>query len=176
MKRLYFLVPDVDSATSIVDELREVGVHDGFIHVVGNDHDAMVEHHLHEASAVETTDTVPAMSKGMAAGAAVGFLAGLAAVAFPAGGLVLGGGAMLGLGLFGAGAGAGLGAGISSMVGMSHKDEIVERLQSAIEDGQILMLIDVPNSREDEVMDLIRSHHPEARIEGAKLEDIHKMI
>ncbi len=176
MKRIYFLVPDIDNTTKIVQELRDAGLHDGFIHVVGKDHEALESHHLHEASLVETTDAVPAMGKGMAAGAAVGFLAGLAAVAFPPAGLVLGGGAMLGLGLFGAGAGAGLGAGISSLIGMSQKDDVVERLQSAIEEGQFLMLVDVSNDRENEVMEMVRIHHPEARIEGAKLEDISRVV
>lgn len=106
MKRLYFLAPSLDSTAAIVDELQGFGLTDKDIHVVGNDHTGLAKNNIHEASVLQTSDVIPALERGAAAGVTTGLLAGLIAITFPPAGLVLGGGAVLGLGLFGAGFGA----------------------------------------------------------------------
>ena len=104
MRRLYFLIPSVESAHQIVNELLLARIHSEDIHVVAREGIELGD--LPEASFTQKSDLVPAMERGVALGGATGVLAGLVAVTFPPAGLVLGGGAMLGIALMGAGVGA----------------------------------------------------------------------
>lgn len=165
MKRIYFLTPNITSTKSIVAELREHDITDAQIHVVGKAHDQIERANIPEANLLHTTDLVHSMEKGAIAGGTMGLIAGLAAVTFPPAGLVLGGGAILGLGLFG----TGFGAWVSSMIGISIPDETVEKYESAIHKGQFLLIVDIPKDNETKIVKMIKSHHPEAKIEGSDL-------
>ncbi|MGB5306839.1 MAG: DUF1269 domain-containing protein, partial [Gammaproteobacteria bacterium] len=79
-------------------------------------------------------------------------------------GLALGGGAILGIGL----AGAGLGAWASGMIGISAPSSRLKEFESAIEKGGLLMMVDVPKKRVDEITDLVKKHHPEADVQGTE--------
>lgn len=164
MRRLYFLIPGIDSAKTIVDELLLARIDQRHIHIAAADHHALAEANLPEASLLQESDFVPAVERGLAIGGATGILAGVAAVALPGVGLVLGGGAILGIGL----AGAGLGAWVSSMIGISAPSSRLTEFEDAIKEGGLLMMVDVPKTRVDEITDLIKQHHPEAEIEGTE--------
>ena len=164
MRRLYFLIPGIDSAKNIVDELLLARVDQRHIHIAAADHHALTEANLPEANLLQESDFVPAVERGLAIGGATGILAGVAAVALPGVGLVLGGGAILGIGL----AGAGLGAWVSSMIGISAPSSRLTEFEDAIKEGGLLMMVDVPKTRVDEITDLIKQHHPEAEIEGTE--------
>ncbi|MDQ2694426.1 MAG: DUF1269 domain-containing protein [Pseudomonadota bacterium] len=163
MKRLYFLVPTVDSAKQIVDELLLARIEERHIHIVAKDHSLLEKARLPEAGLLEESDFVPALERGLAIGGGTGLLAGLTALALPTG-LVLGGGAVLGISLLG----AGLGAWVASMIGVSVPNTQLKRFESALEQGQLLMLLDVPKDRADEITDLIKRHHPEAQVQGTE--------
>lgn len=164
MRRLYFLIPTVDSATKIVDELLLARIEQRHIHIAAADHHALLEANLPEAGLLQESDFVPAVERGLAIGGATGILAGIAAVAIPGVGLVLGGGAILGIGL----AGAGLGAWASGMIGVSAPSTRLKEFESAISEGNLLMMVDVPKQQVDEVTELIRKHHPEVEVEGTE--------
>lgn len=164
MRRIYFLVPTLESASKIVDELLLARIEERHIHLVAKDTAALEKGHLPEASLLQTSDFIPALERGLAVGGVTGLLAGIAAVTFPPAGLVLGGGAILGTSV----AGAGLGAWISSMIGASTPNSQLKEFEKAVEDGHILMLIDVPKSRVEEIEGLVKSHHPEAEVEGTE--------
>ena len=164
MRRLYFMIPGIDSAKTIVDELLLARVDQRHIHIAAADHHALTEANLPEANLLQESDFVPAVERGLAIGGATGILAGVAAVALPGVGLVLGGGAILGIGL----AGAGLGAWVSSMIGISAPSSRLTEFEDAIKEGSLLMMVDVPKARVDEITDLIKQHHPEAEIEGTE--------
>lgn len=164
MRRLYFLVPTIDSAKVIVDELLLARIAERHIHIVAKDHLALEKAHLPEAGLFEESDFVPALERGLTVGGATGLLAGIAAVTFPPAGLILGGGAILATSLLG----AGLGAWVASMIGVSIPNSQLDKFHDAVERGELLMLIDVPKERVDEVTDLVRQHHPEAHIEGTE--------
>jgi len=164
MRRLYFLIPGIDSAKTIVDELLLARIEQRHIHIAAADHHALTEANLPEASLLQESDFIPAVERGLAIGGATGILAGVAAVALPGVGLVLGGGAILGIGL----AGAGLGAWVSSMIGISAPSSRLTEFEDAIKEGGLLMMVDVPKTRVDEITDLIKQHHPEAEIEGTE--------
>ena len=162
MRRLYFLIPNVDSAKTIVDELLLARIEERHIHIAAADHHVLTEANLPEANLLQESDFVPAVERGLAVGGATGVLAGIAAVAIP--GVGLAGGAILGIGL----AGAGVGAWVSSMIGISAPSSRLTEFEEAIEAGQLLMMVDVPKERVDDISTLVRSHHPEAHIEGTE--------
>jgi hypothetical protein len=162
MRRLYFLVPDVESAAKIVDELLLARVEERHIHIVAKDHVSLEEANLPEATVLQESDFVPAVERGLAVGGVTGMVAGVAAVTFPPAGLVFGGGAILATSV----AGAGVGAWLSGMIGVSAPNSRLRAFEDAIEAGQLLMILDVPRGRVDEIDQLVRQHHPEAEVEG----------
>jgi hypothetical protein len=164
MRRLYFLIPTIDSAKTIVDELLLARIEQRHIHIAAADHHALLEANLPEANLLQESDFVPAVERGVAIGGATGILAGIAAVAIPGVGLVLGGGAILGIGL----AGAGVGAWISGMIGISVPSSRLKDFEKAIESGSLLMMVDVPKNKVEEITGLVKKHHPEAQIEGTE--------
>jgi uncharacterized protein YaaQ len=62
-------------------------------------------------------------------------------------------------------AGAGLGALVSALISKDIPNRQLAAFQGAIAAGQLLLMVDVPKQRVDEVTTLIQSHHPEAEIE-----------
>ena len=164
MRRLYFLIPNIDSAKTIVDELLLARIEQRHIHIAAADHHALLEANLPEANLLQESDFIPAVERGVAIGGATGILAGIAAVAIPGAGLVLGGGAILGIGL----AGAGVGAWISGMIGISVPSSRLQEFEKAIDEGSLLMMVDVPKPQVEDITALVKTHHPEAHIEGTE--------
>jgi uncharacterized membrane protein len=160
MRRIYFLVPTVASARSIVDELLLARVEQRHIHIVAREGTAL--ENLPAAGLAQSSDLLPALQRGAAAGGLTGLLAGLLAMSFPPAGLVIGGGALLVFGVFG----AGFGAWMSSMVGVDLPNSRIEAYEKAIQAGELLMMVDVPRTRVEAVEVLVIRHHPEAELEG----------
>lgn len=163
MRRLYFLVPNVESARKIVNELLLARVEVRHIHIVAKEGTPMED--LPEAGVAQKSDFVPALERGLAVGGATGALAGLVAVTFPPAGLALGGGAVV---LATALAGAGIGGWASSMIGSDAPNSRIKQFEKAIEGGELLMMVDVPKPRVDEIDELVKKHHPEAEISGTE--------
>lgn len=162
MRRLYFMVPDIDTANTVVDELLLKRVDEHHIHVVAKEGTPMGD--LPEANLLQKSDFIPAMERGLAVGGITGVLAGIAAVTFPPAGLVLGGGAILGTSL----AGAGIGAWISGMIGMDVPNTQIDKFEDAIEKGEVLMMVDVAKTRVEEIEALVQQHHPDADMGGTE--------
>lgn len=162
MRRLYFLLPNIETTRSIVHELLLNHVEERRIHIVAREGTPLED--LPEASAWQKSDLIPAAEKGLTAGGLTGAIAGLVAVTVPPAGLILGGGAVLALTL----AGAGFGAWASSMIGASFTSSRLTKFQGALDAGEILMLVDVRKQRVDEIEQLIRSHHQDVHIEGVE--------
>lgn len=162
LKRLYFLLPDVGTARRIIDELLLAHVPYQHIHLLARAGTPLDE--LPEAGITQKTDLVPAIERGLAVGGSLGALAGLAALVFPPAGIVVAGGAVL----FGALGGAGFGAWASAMIGVSLPNSRLQHFERAIEQGMLLMMIDVPKAEVEEFQKLVKSHHPEADIEGTE--------
>ena len=159
MRRIYFLIPNTVIAGAIVDELLLERVEERHIKIVAKTGTPLGE--LPEASVLESSDFYPALEQGIALGGVTGLLSGLVAVAVPTG-LVLGGGAVLAITL----AGAGVGGLMSSMVGISADSRRIENYQSAIDRGELLLIIDVPRERVEEIETIVLKHHPEVELEG----------
>jgi len=89
-------------------------------------------------------------------------LAGLVAMAFPPSGLTIAGGVVVLMTV----ASAGFGAWTATMIGVDVPNTRLKRFEEAIEKGELLMMVDVRKDRVEEIEQVIKSHHPEADIEG----------
>ncbi len=163
--RLYFLVKDDKDAKQIVDDLRAAGIDDGDLHGVAHRESYPLEG-VPEANFTDRTDFLPAARRGVALGGTTGFLAGLAAVALPAPGLVLAGGAMVAT-LTAAGAAIGTWGATLVGIGITHRD--LKPFEEALEAGKILLLVDVPEGQEDEIETMIRRRDADVVIAAGEL-------
>jgi len=159
-RRLYFLLPDLDTARKVVDELLLARVEERHIHVLAKEGTEL--QNLPEATLFQKSDFVHAVERGLALGGGTGAVAGLAAIAIP--GMVLGGGAILGIAL----AGAGMGAWLAGMIGMDVPNSRLDEFESAISEGSILMMVDVRKEQVDTVSQSVKEHHPEADMHGTE--------
>lgn len=77
---------------------------------------------------------------------------------------MIAGGAVVGLTL----AGAGFGAWTAAMIGIAEPNARLQRFREAIQEGQILIMADVPALREQEIEEMVARHFPTADLEGAE--------
>jgi hypothetical protein len=162
MRRLYFLLPDRGSCQAVIEILKGDGVAESQMHVVAS-LDTPLDG-LPEATVWQKTELAHGIEIGLGLGGVAGLLGGVFAVTFPPAGLVLGGGALLG----GALAGAGFGAVISALMKGHEHNHKLHGFQREIEEGKILLMIDIPRLRVDEIQQLILDQQPELQIEVAK--------
>ena len=159
MRRIYFLVPNIDVTKRIVDELLLARIEERHIHIIAKPGTPLED--LPEANLLQKSDFIPAVEQGVAIGGATGILAGLVAIALPATAPVIAGGILLASTF----AGAGIGAWLGGMVGMSYDSRRIKEFEEAIEAGHLLVLADVPMDRVDEIEACVKKHLPEVEVE-----------
>ena len=160
MRRLYFLAPDHATASAIVDELLVARIPEKSIHVVAREGTPLGN--LPEAGLAQKSDLIPAIERGLGLGGVTGTLAGLVVIAVPGGAVVSAGALVLTLAL----AGSAVGAWISSMIGVSVGSPRLRPYEQAIDQGQLLMMVDVLAHRVGEIEAMVERLHPEASPAG----------
>jgi hypothetical protein len=162
-RRIYWLLPDLASATRTENDLLLARIAWQNIHFVGREGADMSG--LHAANVLQTSDVVRAAQAGLVIGAALGAVIGVvAALFFPIVGDEPQWGVPGVLAIFG----AAFGAWASSMIGISTPSNRLKRFEPAIEQGQILLMVDVPRSRVEEIEARLQALHPEAHLEGVE--------
>jgi hypothetical protein len=155
-RRLYFLLPDVESAKRTADDLLLARVEDRHMRFLAKRGTALDP--LHEAGYLDKTDVIHGAAVGLALGGIIGALAGALVVAYPPEGtspdLVA---VLIGMLL-----GAPLGAWMASMAGAAVPNSRLKQFAADIEAGRVLMMVDVPFRRVVEITELVVSRHPEA--------------
>jgi hypothetical protein len=159
-RRLYFLLPDVDSAREMLNEMLLARIEEGRIHFLGK-RDALPAG-LPEATVLQKTDVLHGARLGMVIGGVAGTLGGLLVVLFPPGGASL----ELVTVLIAALLGALFGAWASSMVASAVPNSQLTRFAPDLERGKVLMMVDVPMRRIPDILELVRRRHPEATSSG----------
>jgi hypothetical protein len=117
---------------------------------------------LPEASHWQKSDVVPALQRAVPIGGATGLLCGLAAIFLAPHLVVAGGGVLLATSL----AGVGIGAYLGGMVGLNVENTRHKAFHDAIERGELLVIVDVPRGRVEEITERIKKAHPQAEPEG----------
>jgi hypothetical protein len=161
MRRLYFLLPDPAVGKKVVDELLLAHIEWRHIHVVSSRANPLEG--LPDASFWQKSDIVPAMLRAIPLGGAVGMLCGLVAVALQPH-LVVAGGAILATSL----AGVGLGVFLGGMVGLNVGSTRLKEFEDAIAAGQLLVIVDVPRDRVEDIEERIGKAFPGVIIEGTE--------
>ena len=159
-RRLYFLLPNIARARQVVDELLLARIDDHHIHVIAKEGTPMGD--LPQANLLQRSDFVHGVEIGLSVGGATGVLAGLVAIAFPPEGVELSGWTLLVCAL----AGALIGAWVAGIIGTDIPNSQLKEFESAVESGQVLMLVDVPKGKVESVTNMIKRHHPEADMHG----------
>jgi len=158
MRRIYFLVPNIAITHKIVEELQSEGIEGRHIHILAK-RDTPLEG-LPEAGVSIKTDFIPAVERGVALGGSTGLLAGLFGLRFS--GYAIAGGPLLGVIM----AGATIGSLMGGLAGMNSGNSRLKRFEEAIEQGELLVLVDIPRERIEAIKQLVIKHHPEAEFEG----------
>jgi hypothetical protein len=143
-----------------MDDLLLARIEERHIHFVGRDGVDMQG--LHEANVLQTSDIVRAAQLGLVVGGASGAVIGLTEAFFP----LIGGSPQWTVAAVLAMVGAPLGAWTASLVGASVPSHRLARFRPAIDAGQLLLMVDVPRARVEEIEDLLAAQHPEAHLEG----------
>ena len=159
-RRLYFIMPDLPSARKMLDDLLLARIEERHIHVLARRGTSMEG--LHEANHLQKTDLVHGAQVGLALGALLGVILGAIVVTTMQVDnrwqivTVLGSGEL----------GALFGAWVASMVGSAVPNSRLKQFESAIEEGRILVMADVPQHRVTEVREALHDRHPEAEDRG----------
>jgi hypothetical protein len=162
-RRIYWLLPNKESAWAAMDDLLLAGIEVRHIHFVAREGSDMSG--LNAANVLQTSDVVRSAEMGLIVGAGVGGLLGaLVAVHYP----IVGDDPQWGIAALLAIAGAVFGTWTSTMIGVSTPSKRLRRFAPQIEEGQILMMVDVPLSRVEAVETRLRARHPEAHLEGTE--------
>ncbi|MBA3598472.1 MAG: DUF1269 domain-containing protein [Methylibium sp.] len=187
-RRIYWLLPDLASARRTMNDLLLARISESHIHFVARENADMSG--LHAANLLQTSDVLRSAQAGLVIGGLTGATVGvLAAMFFPIAG-ESGWAALRAVtempqwgikdvvaafdspqwGMAGVIAmlGGVLGAWSSSMIGVSTPSNRLRRFEGAIEQGQLLLMVDVPRSRVEEIEELLQTSHPEAHFEGVE--------
>ena len=159
-RRILYLIPDLASARRMMDDLLLARIEERHIHFLAKRGTPMAG--LHEASMAQKSDLVHGAQMGLMLGALLGCALGVV-IAYT----FLGGDTMRIVTVLGATIlGALFGAWVSSMVGSAVPNSRLKQFHQAIEEGKILVMVDVPESRVEEVRERLRAIHPEAEDRG----------
>ncbi len=168
MNRIFFIAPDVQSAKQVVNDLLRSDIPQDQIHAIAKDEIPLED--LPGASFFEKKDMAHALEQGLALGGATGVLAGLVAMTLPAAGVVLGGGAIL---LSTTLAGLGIGTYGALLRAVNIPNTALKEYEQDLENGRILIFVDVPNDKVDAIRELIPKAHREVREGGVKPRIVH---
>ena len=159
-RRLYFIMPDLASARKAMDDLLLARIEERHIHFLARRGTPMDG--LHEANHLQKSDLVHGAQVGLALGALLGFVLGAVVVTTLVTDdrlqivIVLGSGVV----------GALFGAWVASMVGSAVPNSRLRQFSQAIDEGKLLLMVDVPEHRLDEVRQRLNATHPEAEDRG----------
>ena len=159
MQRLYFLIPDKETTSTIVHELNAMGLTKDDLHVIGKDWKPLEKEGVPVATLIHTSDVANAWKRGAIAGAILGLVLG-----FIAHNIILDTNIVwitLAMVVFG----ALFGVWTSTMVGVSVRDVKVSKFDKAIKRGAMLLIIDVPKEKQQMFEAAIQRHHPEVVID-----------
>jgi hypothetical protein len=157
--RLYYLLPDIDSARRTRDDMLLARIEQRHIHFMSEKIPLPTD--LPEANVLHKTDVVHGAESGMIVGAILGMLFGAFIIwYFELQGtqavVILG---TTAFGLF-------FGGWAASLVAAALPNTRLQGFAPDLEKGKILMIADVPARRVEEIEKMLEARHPEMRFGG----------
>jgi len=159
-RRIYFLLPDIDNAKLVHNELLLARIEERNMHVLARDDISLKD--LPEASILEKSDLIHGLQLGFIVGGFTGLT--LALIAFLSDMIVPGWETISMSGIIVGG--AFVGSWTSSMVAVNIQNTRLKEFMKDVNSGQILYMVDVPVNRIDEISNLVHSRHPKASNRG----------
>jgi Flp pilus assembly protein TadB len=159
-KRILYLIPDLTSARRMMDDLLLARIEARHIHFLAKRGTPMDG--LHEASHAQKSDLVHGAQMGLMIGALLGCALGVVVAYTFVGGDTMRIVTVLGATILG----ALFGAWVASMVGSAVPNSRLKQFAQAIEEGKILLMVDVPETRVEEIRERLHAIHPEAEDRG----------
>ena len=162
MRRLYYIVDDIDTTTAISQRLHEEGITDWNFHVLARDASGLYRHNLHSALPLHRHDTVRFGERGALIGGVIGFGLGMLffwmqvlpwpfdrfwvvmAVLF----------------------GAVLGALQGGFAGSRRENYKIEDFHDDIDAGRMLIMVDVRPTNKAKVREIMNLQFPQAMYRG----------
>lgn len=158
--RLYYLLPDLDSARRARDDLLLSRIDVRHIHFMKDG--APLPEDMPEANILHKTDLVHGATTGMIVGALLGMAVGaLVVFYFP-----LSDGARPALVLLAALCGLLFGGWAASMVAAALPNSRLKAFYEELERGKLLLIADVPAGRVEDIESMMAERHPETRFGG----------
>ncbi len=158
-RRLYFMLPDVPSARAMLDELLLARIEISHMRFMARDG---LPPDMPDVGFLQKTDLVHGAQLGVVIGAIVGLGAGVFLTLFPVDGMTLRTAAIL---LVAVG-GAIFGGWASGMNAAAVPNTRLKQFTPRIEQGQVLLMVDVPVRRVEEIEEMIAKRHPEISFGG----------
>ena len=155
-RRLYFLLPDVDSARRTADDLLLARIDDRHMRFLARRGTDLGE--LHEAGYLMKTDLLHGAGVGLGLGALGGLALGVMIVFYPIEGtrphpIAL----LISVLVLGA-----LGAWAASMAGAAVPNSRLKQFHRDVDAGKVLMMVDVPYDSVEHIRQIVVARHPEA--------------
>ena len=157
---MYVTLPDLASARQLANDLLLARIEDKHMHFLARRGTDLGE--LHQASYLQKTDTVHGAFVGLVIGGLMGMVVGLLLMQFPPAGIKL----EFVTVLIAAIVGSGLGTWVASMVGLQVPNSRLKGFEHDLQEGKILLMLDVPSGRYEQVREVIARTHPEATDRG----------
>lgn len=151
-RRLYFLLPDMQHARDVFNEMLLQRIDDSHIHFLAGEGVDLGD--LPRAELLQTTDAVHGWGLGLTVGGLTGAATGLMILLFPPSGLAVGLGIVLVMSLLG----ALIGAWASGMIASSVPSTQLDQFEQDLKQGKILLMLDVPKRRMDEITHVVERH------------------
>ncbi|MES2115460.1 MAG: DUF1269 domain-containing protein [Pseudomonadota bacterium] len=159
-RRLYFMLPDIPRARVMLDELLLARIEIGHMRFMARE--GALPPDMPDVSVLQKTDVVHGAQLGIIIGGIVGLGAGVFLTLFPLDGYTVRTAAILLVAL----GGALFGGWASGMNAAAVPNTRLKQFASRIEQGQVLLIVDVPVRRVDEIEDMIAKRHPEISFGG----------
>ncbi|HLE94691.1 MAG: hypothetical protein WD823_04070 [Sulfuricaulis sp.] len=159
-RRLYFLLPNVKHAKQVYHQLLLSHIEERYIHALAREGITLGD--LPEATVMEKSDARHGLGLGLIVGGLTGALAGVVALMFPPSGLAMNLSVILAMSVIGAIMGLWISGMIASDVPNTHLKEFTKE----IENGKILLIVDVPKEQVQTVTRKVKKLHPEADMRG----------
>jgi hypothetical protein len=154
-RRLYFLLPDVASATRTANDLLLARVEDRHMHFLAKRGTDLGE--LHEAGYLFKTDLVRGAGFGLVLGVLGGVVLGSIIVNYPPEGTH----PALGAAVIATLLGAALGVWMGSMAAIAVPNSRLKSYNEEIGRGKVLLILDVPYAQVEHIRVVVASRHPE---------------
>jgi len=159
--RLYYLLPNLESARRSLDDMLLNRIEQRHIHFMTDG--SPIPHDMPEANFLHKTDIVHGAGNGMIAGALLGMLIGAIVVFYFDISAKSSEAAVVLLTSFG---GLFFGGWAASMVAAAIPNTRLKEFYPEIEKGKILMIVDVPARRVEDIEKMMEQRHPEMRFSG----------